>query len=724
MAILGQIRKQTGLLIGAIAIGLLAFLVPWSSVSSFFSGHKDPNVYGKVNGRAITRQEFENQRMLMQNQYQGQVSDISLQAQVWNSLVQNKIAQQKFDKAGFVLTDKMIWDIAKYSPTFANNPQFVDKNGTFNIQAVNDLMQQLQSAKDNPQAQEQYHMLQSLKSSFGYQAMYKQYFGAYGAGMLANNREIDVLAQNQVNVANIDYVKIDYDAYQKQNPVKVTDEDLRAYINKHKTLFKIDANRILDYVYFSGAPSAADRQASLDGINNYLTNSVVDGDTIQAFSSVKNDSIYITQYSDRQFISAYRYAQQLPEEVQNWVKGASIGQISPAYEVEGYYILSKLIGKKNTDSIQARDILISYTDPSVNSNVEKTKEQAKKQADDLAAQVNANPADFAKLAAQFSDDTGTAGKGGDLGWIVTAQNLDKQYKALQTYLETGEAGKTGVVEVPGGFMILNIQQRKSAGVAYKLADLIKEIKPSEATTEKARVNAVKFVQEIGGKSSKDFQDIARKSQYKPLQQSAILRFGTSLQGLEADQNSEIIEWAFEPKRNLGETNMFTFSNGSHVVVRLSGIYSKGLADPYLVREGIETVVRNEKLGKIIAEKVNASKKSLDQLAAEYKTTKASTSINFDNPVIGYDLEPKVGGAAFGLKENVVSKAIEGKTGVYVIVTKSVTKGQIGDKKQLKTALINQYSQQMPMLLLRTSYQEANIDDYRGVIFNQLQQKRR
>ncbi|MDR3272890.1 MAG: SurA N-terminal domain-containing protein [Flavobacteriaceae bacterium] len=722
MAILGQIRKQTGLLIGAIAIGLLAFLVPWSSVSNFFSGHKDPNVYGKVNGEAITRQEFENQRVLVQNQYQGQVSDVLLQGQVWNSLVQNKLVQQKFEDAGFVLTDKMIWNIAKYSPMFANNPQFVDKNGTFNVQAVQDLMQRLQSETNNPQAQEQYHLLQTMKNNFGYQAMYKQYFGAYGAGMLSNSKEIDVLAQNQLNVANIDYVKIDYDAYQKQNPVKVTDEDLQKYIDKHKSLFKIDANRILDYVFFSGAPSPTDRQASLAEINKYLTNSVVDGDTIQAFPSVKNDSMYVTQYSDKQFIPTYRYAQQLPAEIQNWVKGASIGQISSAYEVQDYYVLSKLIGKKNTDSIQAQDILISYTGSPATPKTARNKEQAKKQADDLAAQLNANISDFAKLALQFSDDPNTAQKGGDLGWLVTSQDFAAPYKPLQTYLETGTVGKVGVVETPEGFLVLNIQQRKTGAVAYKLADLAKEIKASDATTEKARTNAVTFVQSIEGKASKEFQDKAYKSKFTPLQQTGILRFGTPLQDLGTDQDADIIEWAFDPKRDLGDTNMFTTSDGSYIVVRLSGIFKKGLAAPYLIRKDLETIVQNEKLGKIIAEKVNASQKSLDQLAAEYKTTKSSTSINFDNPAIENAFEPKVGGAAFGLKANTVSKAIEGKTGVYVIVAKSVTKGQVGDKKQLKTALINQYSQQMPALLLRTLYQEATTDDYRGAIFNQ-QQKR-
>lgn len=723
MAILGQIRKRNGLLIGFVAVALLLFLlggIDWSRI-----GKKDPNVLGKVNKEAISRQEYYSQLSLLSSQYQGQYPENLLEGQVWNSLIEQKLIEQKFNASGLILTDKMIWNMAKSSPLF-NNPQFKDKSGNINTKLIQDEFQKMEESQNaSPQYREYFQTMMTLKKNFGYQAMGKQYLGTYGSGMLTNNKEIELLAQNQSNIADIEYVKIDYNTYQKSNPVKVTDEDLKAYIEKHKSLFKIDENRTLDFVYFSAKPTPSDENNTLHSLNALLSQSIIEGDTIQAFGSVKNDSLYISelntaQIADKPFISQYRSEKQLPQNIQNWVKNASIGQISNAYKDNGYYVLSKLIAKKNTDSVTAKNILISYTGAQqIQPKTARNKDQAKKQADELAAKLNANPSDFAKLASQYSDDPTASSNNGEMK-LTTAQDFPAPYKKLQRFLENSPTNKAEVIETPQGYLVLMISQRKPDEIVYKLADLAKEIKPSEETIETARKQSTNFIQSIQGKSSREFIDFAKKSNYKPQQQRGIVRFGSMLNGLHTDKDSDIIAWAFDSKRKLGDTEVFTTGDQSYIVARVSSLFSKGLADPSLVRDEIETEVRNEKLGKIIAEKVNSGNKSLDNLATEFKTTKSNASISFDNPSVNGEFEPKVGGAAFGLKQGVASKAIEGKSGVYVIVTKSITKGQVGDKKQLKTSLMSQYAQQMPSLLLRSLVQESDITDYRGILLNQQQ----
>ena len=96
MSITASIRKRPWLLLGMVAIGLLAFLVNPDSFEKMFG--KNPNILGKVNGVEITRDEFNDQLSLLQQQSQGQPQQ-GLEEQAAN-LVQSKLIEQQFDKMG------------------------------------------------------------------------------------------------------------------------------------------------------------------------------------------------------------------------------------------------------------------------------------------------------------------------------------------------------------------------------------------------------------------------------------------------------------------------------------------------------------------------------------------------------------------------------------------------------------------------------------------------
>ncbi len=100
MAILGQIRSKPWLLMGVIALALLAFLVNPDSIDKVFG--KNPDVLGKVNGEKITREEFNDQLFVLQQQaeQQGRPKN-GLEEQAWQLLVQSKLIKQQFEKLGF-----------------------------------------------------------------------------------------------------------------------------------------------------------------------------------------------------------------------------------------------------------------------------------------------------------------------------------------------------------------------------------------------------------------------------------------------------------------------------------------------------------------------------------------------------------------------------------------------------------------------------------------------
>ena len=104
MSITASIRKRPWLLLGMIIIALLAFLINPESMDKMFG--QNPNILGKVNGEEITRDEFNDQLSLLQQQSQGQPQQ-GLEEQAWQILVQSKLIKQQFDKMGLKITDEI-----------------------------------------------------------------------------------------------------------------------------------------------------------------------------------------------------------------------------------------------------------------------------------------------------------------------------------------------------------------------------------------------------------------------------------------------------------------------------------------------------------------------------------------------------------------------------------------------------------------------------------------
>ncbi len=81
---------------------------------------------------------------------------------------------------------------------------------------------------------------------------------------------------------------------------------------------------------------------------------------------------------------------------------------------------------------------------------------AKAQA--ILAQLNSG-ADFATLAQQNSQDTGSASKGGDLGWITRGQMV-KEFEDAAFALAVGET--SGIVQTQYGYHIIRVTDHKAA----------------------------------------------------------------------------------------------------------------------------------------------------------------------------------------------------------------------------------------------------------------------
>ncbi len=715
MAILGQIRNRPWLLMAIIAIAMLAFVVNPDSLEKLFGAK--PGVYGKVNGDEISKEDYDNQLFILQQQAQQQGQPTKgLEEQAWQMVVQSKLIEQQFDKMGLTLTDDMFWNQLQFDPMFAQNQENFDAKGNFKVQEIKKQIEELQKTGNV----EMYNNWLKTKKAIEYRMMARQLFANVSTGITVSKKEAEEMIKQRDQVADIDYVKVDYAAYAQKNPVKVSTQDLTDYINKHPVMYKRDASRNIGLVYFPATPSATDDAASQAEINKLFSQGSEISGGKENFQNTTNDSMFVSLNSDLPFNPQYFPANQLPVAIKDKVTTAAIGTTWGPYKEQNFYVVSKLLDKKAADSSLSKHILIAYKG-SERSTATRTKEEAKKIADDLFAGIKGNPAKFTE-GLKLSDEPNAAERGGSVGWTTPATPFAPEYLS---FLANNAKGSTGLVETAFGYHIINIEDKKAGSMSYKVANLIKAIKPSDKTENEIYTKATKFIQQVQGKSFNDFTNIAKKGNYQFFNPKEVGRFQGQLPGLATDKDEEIIAWAFNKKREKGDTDIFTVDGtGDRIVAYVNGIQKAGTADPEAVRDQIEPIIKNKILAKQISDKITAAKAtSLDQIAKLFATTKQGAQVNMLSPQVAGAMEPKVAGAAFGVAKGKVSNPVEGMTGVYVLVKKSETiNKQPGDVKQITQAIASQNSQQFGQAFLKSLQDNAKIEDYRIEVYNNAAQQ--
>ena len=714
MAILGEIRKRSWLLVGVIALALLAFLVNPDTIDKVFG--KNPNILGKVNGEEITRDELNDQLFIMQQQAQQQGQPTKgLEEQAWQILVQSKLIKQQFEKMGLTLTDEIFWSQLQYDPIFAQNQQYFDEKGNFKLQEIKSEIEKAQAT--NP---ENYNFWLKNKKAIEYRMMARILFGNITAGITVSKKEAELMMKFRDEMANIDFVKVDYLEFSKKNNVKVTTQDLADYIKSHPTRFKATASRNLAYAYFPATPSAQDDAATLNEINKLYLKGTDASNGAENFQNTKNDSMFVELNSDVPFIPQYVGLNQVPQGIKDKIATATIGQTFGPYKEQNLYVVSKLLDKKASDSTQSKHILIAYKGAE-RSTASRTKEAAKKIADSLLAVIKADPAKFAE-GLKLSDEPNAVERNGSVGWTTPTSPFAPGYLK---FLADNPKGTTGLAETSFGYHIINVEDKKSGSMTYKIAHLAKNVKASDKTENQVLTQATRFIQQTEGKSFNQFKNLAEKNKYRFDNPKTVGRFQGTLPGLGTDKDGDIISWAFDKKRNIGDTDIFTVEGtGDRIVAYVVGKQDEGLADPETVRDQIEPIVKNKLLAKKIIEKINTGKyTSLDQAAKAFGTTKANAVVNLFNPSVNGSMEPRVAGAAFGLASNKLSQPVEGMTGVYLVVKKSVTTNKMpGDVKQIIQSMAQQNAQQFTGSFLKSLQDNADIKDYRIDVWDKTAQQ--
>lgn len=151
-------------------------------------------------------------------------------------------------------------------------------------------------------------------------------------------------------------------------------------------------------------------------------------------------------------------------------------------EVTTYYD-TKVIG-----DVKASHILIKSNAKDSDSEETKTKKEneAKKKAEEIIKKLD-NGEDFAKLAKKYSDDKGTASKGGNLGYFNMDDDFEENFVSAAAALKKGAYSKEPVKTKYGYEIILKVNEKDKkkkddleSTIRQTLAD--EKIKEDSSTT--------------------------------------------------------------------------------------------------------------------------------------------------------------------------------------------------------------------------------------------------
>ncbi len=671
MSIIQQIReKYAAVSIAVIALSLVGFILTDYFAGKNNVGGSQPSALGVVNGNSIEINEFDAKLNEMENGYRQQGMDINdeMRQQIiemlWNNEVEETVLTNEYEKLGLTFTSADLTNAL-----YGDNPppvlaqQFKDsQTGAYDANAARQYINSMRKKKANdPQ---RLYIERNLIDYIIRNGLRTKYSALLAGSIFYPKWLSDKEVADQNSIASISYVAIPY-ATISDSSVKVTDDDINAYVRKHKNEFKQEESRVISYVLFDAAPTAADTAVALDAVIKQKQAFYESADAAQ-FTVANNSSI--------PFYDGYvlKSAMQVPNA--DSIRNLPIGGVFGPYVDGGNFTLAKMISKRDLpDSVKCRHILIGTTDQQTG-QVILSDSVASKLIDSIKNAVLGG-ASWAEMVQKYNPQSdGSRQNNGEMTFTanqIQEPNFAKEFG--QFILFDGKKGERKVVKTSFGYYYIEIMDQKKVEPAYKIAYFSKAVEPSDETTNSASTAAAQFAAE--SRNAKQFEAATAKKKLSP-RIAEIKPNDYSILGIGSARS--LIKWVYENK--VGNVSEPTSLGDKFIVALIAEEKEEGVPSAKTVRAEVEGIVRNEKKAKEIISKIG-SNKDLNAIATSFNTNVLrADSIGFMAPFVpGVGMEPKLSGAAFNPEvKGKASQPIVGNSAVFVIRTENVSMKPAGD----------------------------------------------
>lgn len=649
MAILGQIRSKSIFLIIVIGLALFAFVI-----SGVFDGkgYQAQQPVGVINGEEVLIEDFRGQVDFLERNYnqQGMIAVNN----VWNQRLRSEILRQQFEISGIQSGKDHLQNILKNNSTFNSDPQFLNEAGMFDIDKFKTLIIELKTT--NPEAYEQWKSQEKIFESQSNEQIYLNLVNA-GVNYTQADGKFEYTLQND-NV-DIEYIQIPYSSVE-DSLISYSQSDLKKYISNNEDEFKVNSSRDIEYVIFEEKPSFEDEKAVKNRLSKFLKESKEFNEVSKleeitpSLTTAKNIKEFINEYSESSFDSIYLPKGSLPADHANLLFNLNIDQTYGPYLDGEYFKISRMLDKKIGGSVRASHILVAYKgSKNANPNVSRSKNEAKKEANNILRKIRKSPKSFTELAFEFSDGPSKS-RGGDLGFVQDGNMV----KPFNDFIFSKRIGSTGVVETDFGFHVIKVVAKDDLVL---LASITEKNVPSDATSDKVFNSATKL--EMSLSKDEDLNTLSNKENYTVKTVNGIQILDNDFPGLK-DQR-RIVQWLFTESTNVSDFKRFDLPKGGYLIAQVTKIVDEGLSNVQDVSYKVLPMVLKSKKADFIISK-NDNSLSLEEIAEINGTeVRKALALNQKNATItGSGLEPLVIGASFGTNINESSDFIIGENGIY------------------------------------------------------------
>lgn len=707
MTLLQKIRNKPKLLIGIIAVGLLAFVVPWNEVMNLMNRQKFKAF--EVDGETVSTEQyftrvtqFENFQKAVSGQNSLDEATISqVREFVYNQMVKEILIQEQADKIGLGVSEEELHDLifgVNVSPLLRQMPFFVNpQNGQFEPQAV---IQFVSTANTplNTVPLEQRAQLEDIKSLWEtiqnlvkYQRLEEKYNALLANSILVNDIEIKSTENALKSTANIAYV-IDRYSSIPDSTVTVTDAEINKLYDARKNNFKVTDNlRKISYFTKEIFPSESDFQAVEKEIN----------EANQKLATSSSPALVVADYSEIPYQDIYFSEKNLSPEEANFAKSASVGDTYGPLRSSESYRLYKLIDRTSApDSINLSIIVLP----------EGTDKLAAENRADSIINVIKGGKDFNTVANEVMPQA----NGANGNWITEPQLLSagigKDFVSTCFSTPTGGIAK---LNEQGQIQIIKVNEKTQPVTKYKLALVQIPVVVSDETLATLDNELNQFVAE--NSDPKTFEKAAKDKGYNIISGAVISGAQPNISQISGSR--QVVNWAFNEK--VGTIKKFDLSDYK-IIALIDSKIDKGFMPVSEVKDILKTeLIKDKKAEQMIA---NLKAKNITTLDgyAQALSSKVDTVnfVNFDTQnIMGIGHESILNVYSEIGEVNKLVGPVKGDNGVFALdVLNKVDQSQTFNVTTFKQTTNSQNYYRIMSQLMIALKDKMNVTDNRVTFF--------